>query len=79
MSAAETGEPGDRGSDLRLPARSHDRPHFDAGESGVDDEPERDESLASEVALIKPTKTSSPVFTPKFCHFLLPENLVRAA
>jgi hypothetical protein len=26
----------------------------------------------TEVALIKPTKTSSPVFASKFCHFLLP-------
>ena len=29
-------------------------------------------AFPTEVALIKPTKTSSPVFASKFCHFLLP-------
>jgi hypothetical protein len=29
-------------------------------------------AFPAEVALIKPTKTSSPVFASKFCHFLLP-------
>ena len=31
------------------------------------------EAFPTEAALIKPTKTASPVFTSKFCHFLLPK------
>jgi hypothetical protein len=31
------------------------------------------QAFPTEVALIKPTKTSSPVFASKFCHFLLPK------
>src|SRR5436309_142330 len=34
---------------------------------------ERISAFATEVGKIKPTKSPSPVFTSKFCHFLLPK------